>query len=240
MASNQKEMPVFSFVFGRGHGPECWDFVRPKLEQNGIASIAPDFPIEDSGASLDDHAEILAQAENKWGESEFVRVGWSWGANIVARAVSASTRRIIFVAPGFHPMTVFRHPNRELIHTDHGMIYSMFQAHQNDEERLSFAEMAFYHDVKEKSVVEDAVKSLRPHPYRENEPVLDVFPAVPLGYIALLKDRAITYDSQYRTAHALGVKPRTIRSGHAPMYSRPNDLANLLIELSADGTTETN
>ncbi len=232
MAGSGAEKPVFSFVSGRFHGPECWELVRNTLKSDGYDSVAPELPIEDVGVSLDDHAGILAAEEVSYGDAEFIRVGWSWGANVVTRAVESSTAKIIYIAPGFHRSTIITHPRADLINTEHGLMYRIFQLLDNDEDKREYAESLFYHDAPSAEVAKNASAGLRSHPYREEEPVLGSFPVLPLGYIALRRDFVITYESQLTTAVALAVGVKNFHSGHAPMISHPKQLARALEDLA--------
>lgn len=223
---------TFSFVPGRFHGPECWDLVCDAFRKKGVSTITPEFPIEDPDISLNDHAEILALAEEGCGEREFIRVGWSWGTNVVLREVNDSTKKVIIISGGFHPSTLKNHPGVDsLREVEHGLMYEIYQD-LSRQKRQSFAEQLFYHDVKDAEIRQKAISALREHPYRDTEPELKTFPAVPLGYIALTRDRVNTIQYQRETAHLLGVKETSMYSGHAPMYARYKSLADRLIQIA--------
>ena len=49
-------MTTFALVNGGAHGGWCWELVTPELTGMGHTSVAPDLPIEDDDADLEDWA----------------------------------------------------------------------------------------------------------------------------------------------------------------------------------------
>jgi len=107
---------MFSFVSGRHHGPEAWLYVQEELRRHGWKSIAHDLPIENPYFSLNDHARVVAHAERLQGDvDEIIRVGWSWGANVIPREIAdLPVSQLIFVAGAFHKATLkIKSPRKE-------------------------------------------------------------------------------------------------------------------------------
>lgn len=222
---------IFCLVHGSWHGAWCWQRLQEELGSAGRKSIAPDLPFEDPNKSLDDHAAIIRKEELKSGATEIIRVGWSWGANVIPRALGSNVvRKLIFVAGSFHPATLRRSVTGEEL-SIRSLSYEV--ARNTKKEGLrEMADYVFYHDVEDEELRENAKNELKWYPRREIEPELTRFPHLPLEYILLANDHALRHEAQTSAAEALGVKPVYFESGHAPMLSRPKELARLLIKLA--------
>ena len=62
---------------------------------------------------------------------------------------------------------------------------------------------------------------------------LQAWPAIPASYIACRDDRTITPAWQMRAARErLNVEPHVLPGGHCPNVSRPEALAELLVEIA--------
>lgn len=232
---NNSERTTFCLVHGRHHDGWCWESVRKELDEQGWPSIAPDLPIEDPLLSLEDHAEVMADAEAASGAETIVRVGWSWGANIIPRAIGGvSIKKLIFVAGAFHRSTIEQWGD-ESVRATHSIAYDAMQTSLPLDPPRALAEVAdyvFYHDIEDDILKAKALAHLRDHPRREDEPGLPVFPELPREYILTTQDRAVAPASQKKIAELLDVEPIPIESGHAPMLSRPQELAHWLIHLA--------
>src|SRR5258708_39755383 len=98
--------PLISLAHGRHFDGEFWGTVQRELATEGWDSVAPTFDVEEGVVNLDEHASKLREAELQSGAEEFVRVGWSWGANVAIRGLDrARTKKIILPAGAFHPDT---------------------------------------------------------------------------------------------------------------------------------------
>lgn len=223
--------PTFCLVHGRYHGDWCWRAVQEELTNADWRSIAPNLPIEDSDMSLNDHAVFVRQAELMSDAKEIVRVGWSWGANVIPRALGANAvKKLVFVAGSFHPATLRRSVTGESL-PKRSISYEVLI--RNEEKGFDeIGDYVFYHDLEDEHQKKLAIRKLRPHPRREIEPGLAEFPNVPIEYVLLTNDHALVPEAQADTAEALGVQPVCFKSGHTPMLSKPKELAKLLIELA--------
>lgn len=226
----------FSLVHGRYHSGWCWHLVQEELSNKGFNSVAPDFPIEHMEYDLNDHARILASAENASGSDEIVRVGWSWGANVIPRAVSLRTvKKLIYIAGVFHPASIPRSGGDIVPTAKHTLAYGAVVANPDAglEVVKETANYTFYHDV-DADLRKEAISRLREHPRRAVEPYLPAFPVLPMEYIVPTEDHAVVPETQQEVAKYLGMAPTLLEgSGHCPMLSRPRELAELLIKLSS-------
>jgi hypothetical protein len=224
--------PTFCLVHGRYHSGWCWQSVQEELAIAGWNSIAPTLPIEDPEMTLDDHASFLKQVKLERGLEESIDVGHSWGANIIARTMgSNAVKQLIFIAPSFHPATL-KHPTR-----DRPLSYDLWKKYEETagfdlQAMKEFASFAFYDDVSDEELKEEALNRLREHPTREIEPELEEFPDLPIEYVLTVDDKAVSPYAQADTAEVLGVNPVCFKSGHAPMLAQPEKLAEKLIELA--------
>ena len=93
-------MSTFAFIHGAGDVGWYWHLVERELRARGHATVAPDLPIEDDDASLEDNAQVVVHAiEAIPDRRELVVVGQSFGgyvAPIVAERAGAD--RLILVA----------------------------------------------------------------------------------------------------------------------------------------------
>jgi pimeloyl-ACP methyl ester carboxylesterase len=94
-------MATYALIHGAYDVGWYWHFVERELQARGHRSVAPDLPIEDDGATLTDHAQVVVDALQAVHDGgELIVVGQSWGgyvAPIVADLAKAD--RLILVAP---------------------------------------------------------------------------------------------------------------------------------------------
>ncbi len=234
MIESSEVKRAFCFVAGRHHGPDCWQLLQEELSHEGWGSITPDLPIENELFSLDDHAKVVNRAEWTSGASEIYRVGWSWGANVIPRAIGiTAVKKLIFIAGAFHPATLRRRVKGPIPSPIHSINYEVME--QSPQKGLDeMADHVFYRDIGDEKLRSALVEKLRPHPRRKIEPQLTHFPELPLEYIVLTEDQALLPDSQREFARVLGIEPVEFPSGHVPMFpkSKAKKLANLLIGLA--------
>jgi hypothetical protein len=231
--------PIFSFVAGRHHGPHCWDLVRRGLDQAGIESIAHDLPIEDPSMDLNDHAAIVARGEEKLNGARIIRVGWSWGANVIPRnAEHSGIKRLIYIAGAFLPETIVSLIPHEPLRPKHSLGYLAMGQPANGELFRRTAAEVFYHDVENEQRIWRAVDDLKPHERRPSEPPLQSYPDLPGTYVVLEHDRVLSPYYQRDIASLLSVDTETIESGHAPMFSEKGAqrLTKLLIKIGRCST----
>lgn len=228
------DKPIFCLLHGRYHTGWCWHLVQEELARAGWSSIAPTLPVGNPELSFDDHALFVSQALAESGAEESILVPHSWAANIAPRVPTHlganAVKQQILVAPSFHPAT-FKHP------ATHSIMYQIWKNYEAtsgfDINALrEFASHVFYKDVEDEELKAAALGELRPHPRRTVEPQLEKFPDLPIKYILTNNDLVLLRDGQVKTARALRVKPSYFESGHAPMLSKPDKLAEKLIELA--------
>lgn len=235
-------MARFLLVHGSWHGAWCWRDVLPLLREAGHEAEAIDLPghgqdrTPAAEVTLDSYAAAVVAALRP----ETVLVGHSMGGYPITAAAERAPKRIsrlVYVA-GYVPLSGLslaemrkRGPRQPLadamVRSDDGVTVGLDPAQIGPK---------FYHDCPE-GVVEYAREHLVPEPVAPTETPLDVTErsaAVPASYIVCEDDRAIPPEYQVEMASRLDDR-HGLASGHSPFFSKPAELAALLITL-AEGT----
>ena len=93
-------MATFAFIHGAGDVGWYWHLVEAELRARGHDTIAPDLPIDDEAATLNDYADAVVSAIGDRAGDDLVVVGMSFGgytAPIVAGRTGAA--HLALVAP---------------------------------------------------------------------------------------------------------------------------------------------
>lgn len=229
--------PSFSFVSGRHHGPESWEYVYDELTDKGYDCLVHDLPIENDWFTTDDHARLITNEERKARMKRIWRVGWSWGANVIPRLTDRSdVEGLIYVAGAFYPETIRSKVRGHIPRPEHSVLYSSMEVNPSREAFEEMARDVFYNGIENPERVNRAVHSLRRHERRKKEPQLAPYPDhLHSAYIALTMDRALKPDYQFRVADLLGIKVvERMEAGHGVMISaeKAKKLASKLIRLA--------
>lgn len=221
-------MSVFCLVHGAWHGSWVWERLEPALEVRGHRPVAVELPSDDVDKGLGDYARVVADA---LGDAEdVVLVGHSLGGLTVPLVPALRpVTRIVLVA------ALIPRPGQSLIDQlrgeDRGILLPGNAGRRTDDDKrtewtdAAIAIAALYHDADPIDAAA-AFARLRPQaakPQVEPTP-LRTWPDVPTEYVVCAQDRMVDPDYQRRQRFVL----RTLASGHAPMLSRPTELARLL------------
>ena len=210
-------MATYALIHGAGDVGWYWHLVERELRARGHDTVAPDLPIENDGATLVDHAQVVIDAIGDRGD--VVVVGQSWGgyvAPIVADRVGAV--RLILVA-GMIPQ-----PGE----TDGEMWEATGWRMPRGEDSSAIG--LFYHDV-DPALAAEAMKRERPHSDKTgSEPwPLAAWPDVPTHFILCRDDRFFAADWLRGVVRdRLGIEPDELDSGHTPALSHPTELVELM------------
>ncbi|HMG33895.1 MAG TPA: alpha/beta hydrolase [Blastocatellia bacterium] len=227
-------MTAFCLLHSSGQGPEGWKLVVRELERRGHRALTPAFHLDktDEGAAW--HADTIVDALKSSGHdpSSVICVAHSAaGIYLPIIADRWPARRMVFLAaviprPGisirdqlradpsmFNPAWIGKNPMEVDVALE-------FVFHDCPASRLEWAlstRVLFY----AKRAIEEACP-------------LSTWPAVPASYIVCTEDRTISPAWQRRVAREwLNVEPVEISSGHAPLVSQPEALAEVLDGLAA-------
>jgi pimeloyl-ACP methyl ester carboxylesterase len=210
----------------------------PELEKRGHSAVAPDLPIEDDAAGALENAKVVVDAIPT-SEDDVVVVGHSLGGlTIPLVAQLRPVRRMVFLAaqvpaPGMS--------NLEYLATEPGAV--VFSGAENLAEGeipdegdqvvgWERAKAGFYHDVNDE-VARHALERFRRQSFTvmtEQTP-LEVWPDVPSTYILATEDRAVGQEWSRRRAKEIGADLLEMEGSHSPFYSRPGELADILVGL---------
>jgi pimeloyl-ACP methyl ester carboxylesterase len=211
-------MTTYALIHGGGDVGWYWHLVERELRARGHASVAPDLPIEDATATLDDHARAVIDALATIPDrDELVVVGHSAGgyvAPIVADRAKAD--RLILVAgmiprPGETAGEMFEATGWRMPPSDDSSTIGVF-----------------YHDVDPELAAEAASRERRDASPDEPWP-LAAWPDVPTHFIVCTNDRFFEADWLRGVVRdRLGITPDELDSGHTPALSHPVELVDLM------------
>jgi pimeloyl-ACP methyl ester carboxylesterase len=231
----------FVLVHGGTYGSWAWDALRGELRRLGHKAWAPDFPVEDVDAGIDDYLDVLRPAVAAAGPSA-VLVGHSMGGRVIAyAALELSVGGLIFLCATL-PGTV----ERDSAEARKNLSRDVEERLRRDRlGRLYYepddARYVFFHDCAE-AVAESAIRRLRPQATRiiEQTRTLPQVPSVAARYIVCSEDRAVRPDYGRGVARdILGVEPIEFISSHSPFLSRPGDLAQVLVQVAETMSSQT-
>ena len=211
-------MATYALIHGGGDVGWYWHLVERELRARGHQTVAPDLPIEDEDATLDDHARAVLDAIATLPDGgELVVVGQSAGgyvAPIVAERAEAD--RLILVA------AMIPQPGE----TAGEMFETTGWRMPRNEDPSDIA--VFYHDVDPDLAAEAMSKARRQSDADEPWP-LTAWPDVPTHFILCRNDRF--FPAQWLRGvvrDRLGIEPDEIESGHTPALSRPTELVEIM------------
>jgi len=211
-------MRTYALIHGGGDVGWYWHLVERELRARGHDTVAPDLPIEDDDATLEDHTRVVLDAiDSLPRRGELVVVGHSAGgyvAPIVAERAKA--HRLILVAamiprPGETAGEMWEATGWRMPRSD-------------DPSDLA----VFYHDVDPDLAAEAMSKERRDAGGDEPWP-LPAWPSVPTHFIVCRNDRFFAVDWLRGVVRdRLGIEPDEIDSGHTPALSHPTELVELM------------
>ncbi len=238
----------FVLIHGGFHGAWCWQRVLPELEKLGHRGVAIDLPghgaRRDERSTLADRRDAILEVL----EPGDVLVGHSGGGYDITVAADAALDRVshlVYLAAGL-PIE-----GRSIVEATGGAQAEEGEVTQlmDDETGMlgflrplpdgrlevcdrELAAAFFYHDC-DAATVRWAYDLLTPAPLLFNtEPVhVPRFWAAqpPRSFIRCLQDRAMPASMSDSVIHRLGVAPLDIDASHSPFFSRPAELAALLV-----------
>jgi pimeloyl-ACP methyl ester carboxylesterase len=230
MPKNKKgENPVITTVAAHYCGPWQWDkYFEELMFQRGYEVLSPGLPIDDPDMTLDDHAEILRNAQEERGAAEYVDIGHSWGGDVIYRKLGRTpVSMLVFQSAPLRPIKRnLGLPSDEL--SSRSLFYGSYinleetQATGFDREWLG---QALFSDLGDCALQAWATEQLQSHPHKPHTDEIDeqaVLPAkVKLHYVGTIQDRIFKYLSQKQTAEDLGINFTSIDTSHFPMLEKP-------------------
>jgi pimeloyl-ACP methyl ester carboxylesterase len=211
-------MATYALIHGGGDVGWYWHLVERELRARGHQTVAPDMPIEDDDAAIEDHARVVVDAiDSLPRRGELIVVGHSAGgyiAPIVAERARAD--RLILIA------AMIPQPGE----TAGEMFETTGWRMPRNEDPSDLA--VFYHDVDPDLAAEAMSKARRQSDADEPWP-LAAWPSVPTHFIVCRNDRFFRADWLRGVVRdRLGIEPDEIESGHTPALSRPTELVEIM------------
>lgn len=230
-------MTTFVLVHGAFHGAWCWRKVQRSLEDLGHPSIAVELPCADDGAGVTAYAEAVVAAIPS-DATDVVAVGHSLGGiTIPVVAHDPRVRHLVFLAALVPEIgrSFFESMSAEQRAYAKGMMDDI-ELDAGGLQRLAPERAVhwFYSDC-EPVEAEWAAGQLRGQAVT---PLMEVSPLtrwadVTRTYILCRDDRVVSPSAARVMAEQLGVAARELPGSHSPFLSRPEALAQLLVECSS-------
>jgi pimeloyl-ACP methyl ester carboxylesterase len=213
-----ESMADYALIHGAGDVGWYWHLVERELRRRGHETVAPDLPIEDGDATLEDHARVVLDAiDSLPRHGELVVAGQSAGGYVAPIvAARADADRLILIA-GMIPQ-----PGE----TADEMFAATDWAMPRNEDPSDLA--VFYHDVDPDLAAEAMSKARRDAGADEPWP-LPAWPDVPTHFIVCRNDRFFSAEwLRGVVCDRLGIEPDELDSGHTPALSHPIELVELM------------
>ena len=233
--STEDQPTTFVLIPGAGADPRVYGATIEALRGLGHEGIAPPLPLDDPAATPSDHADAIVAALGDPPPAPLVIVGQSLGA-YAATIAAARLRpaRLILLAP------MIPAPGESAgewwAATDSAAAIAPLIERLGSPSEWDEAAMAeiFYHDVDEATLAASAEYEGVPSDGLFSEPLpLEAWPEVPTTVLIPREDRLFPLEFQRRVARErLGLEVEEMEGGHLPFLSRPQELAERLVELA--------
>jgi len=227
---------IFALVHGAWHGPWCWERVVGPLRERGHDVVVPDLPSEDTELGLEDYADAI---EAQLGDAEDVflvphSLGGLVGPVVAARRPLTALVYLCGLVP--EPGRSFG----EQVSASEEPILTIQGGREMDEQGRSHwpdehaTARIMYPDLKPEDA-KWAFERLRPQAQKsQGEPSPEPPAGLRVESIVGTEDRLVSPDWSRRVARErLGVEPIEIPTGHFPMITHPELLADELAKLDA-------
>jgi pimeloyl-ACP methyl ester carboxylesterase len=234
--------PGLVLIHGGAHGAWCWDKVLPLLKHEVCVVDLPGRPNRPdvlAELTLDDFADSVVADVNAAGLHRVVLVGHSMAGLTVPGVMDRLGERVVGVVlvscmvpePGGAAIDLVPQPLR-------GYLRRRFARAIDDPadpgltipRRL--AKRLFYNDMSASAARPylDRLCADAPRVFLEPATLPMARRGVPITWVRLARDKAVTPRTQDRLIARLGADVREIDSGHSPMINHPAEIAAILDE----------
>jgi pimeloyl-ACP methyl ester carboxylesterase len=231
-------LSTFALIHGAWHGAWCWERLLDPLRRRGHEFVTPELPSEDTEAGLEEYADTIWQALDEASAEDVVLVTHSLGGLVapVAAARRPVTALVYLAAlvpePGLSFSEQLAASTEPVLLFEGGrMVDDQGRSHWPDADATA---RIMYGDLSPEDA-RWAAGRLRPQAQKsQTEPS----PAPPAGLrvesIICTGDRVVSPSWSRRVARErLGVEPTELPSGHFPMITHPEPLADALAQLDS-------
>src|SRR4051794_35545632 len=218
---------------GPGHGGWCWERLHGPLRERGHSSVALDLPAEDPDAGLEAQARAIADALASH-EDDVVVVAHSASGLIAPLVPALRPVRAIDYLTAFVPLE--RHSMADQFGASSEPIVLFDGGREKDDLGRSYwpdpdATARILHPDLSPEDAAWAFARLRPQGQRSQiEPHPSGLPEVPVSALLCTEDRILNpswFGNVVR--ERLGVAPVELSTGHFPMITHPELLADALL-----------
>ena len=230
-------MSTFALVHGAWHGPWSWERVTGPLRDRGHEVVVPELPSEDTELGLEDYAEAIDRALGDAGDVVLVphSLGGLVGPVVAARR---PLRALVYVCslipePGLSFSEQLAASTEQVLLFEGGrMVDEVGRSYWGDRE----ATIRIMYGDQPPADAAWAEERLRPQAQKsQGEPSPAPPPDLRVESIVGVEDRVVSPAWSRRVARErLGVEPVEIPTGHFPMISHPELLAEELAKLDAE------
>ena len=230
-------MTTFALVHGAWHGPWCWERLVGPLRDRGHDVVTPELPSEDTELGLDDYAETIDRALGD--ADDVVLVPHSLGGLVGPVVAGRRPLRALVYLTALVPEPGLSFSNQLSASSEPILLFE--GGRMVDDEGRSYwgdpdaTARIMYGDLSPEDAAW-AVERLRPQAQRsQTEPS----PAPPRGMrvesIIGANDRVVSPAWSRRVARErLGVGPIELPTGHFPMITHSELVADALAQLDAE------
>jgi pimeloyl-ACP methyl ester carboxylesterase len=212
----------FVLIHGAGDVGWYWHLLEAELRRLSHLSVAPDLPVEDDQAGLNEYADVLVESVRD--TRDLVVVGQSLGGYVAPIVAAQLNAVLIVLVAGMVPSPG---ESAEEMFSNTG-----WQPDPSASDEME----TFYHDVPPALARQAVARGRRQSdtPGREPWP-MPAWPDIPTRFVLGRNDRFFTAPWLRGVVRdRLGIDADEIASGHCPALSRPIELAQLLGDYVAD------
>jgi hypothetical protein len=222
--------PSIALVHGCTQGPSCWDRVRAILSSSGISTVAIDLDPErfaTAGAlKCAGHIAEMLEADDR-----VVLVGTSCtGIVVPVVTMLRPIEHLVYVSSGLPD--IGRSVRDQITHD--GVLHKAWATWPGEPDSDEAARRFMFHDC-DPSDLEwslTTVRSFLPRVAYEEITPLTSWPSVQSSYLLGRHDRIVNQEwARQVVPKRLGIAPREVETGHCPQNSRPELLAEILLEI---------
>jgi pimeloyl-ACP methyl ester carboxylesterase len=230
-------LSTFALIHGAWHGAWCWERLVEPLRERGHEVVTPELPSEDSGLGLEDYADTIERALSD--ADDVVLVPHSLGGLVgPVMAARRPLRALVYLAalvpePGLSFSEQLSASSESVLLFEGGRaVDDHGRSHWPDPDATA---RIMYSDLSPEDA-RRAADRLRPQAQRsQTEPSPAAPPELRVGSIIGANDRVLSPSWSRRVARErLGVQPVELPTGHFPMITHPELLADRLTQLDAE------
>jgi pimeloyl-ACP methyl ester carboxylesterase len=236
-------MKTYLFIHGALRGAWLWERILPLIQKKGGAkAIAIDLPghgkraAERAGVDMSAYINDIIPYIKKQNLSDIVLVGHSMSGIIISRVVEEVPERIrhlVYLAAvvprdGDALIELLTKERRETLHKLEGKATEIYGT-------LDALRPLYFTDLPDGEEKDSFLKQLTPQPlaaFFEKIPLKRFYSLkIPRTYVLGLRDKSLPPELTRGFAERLGVKPIEIDAGHDMMISRPEEVAEVLLNM---------